>query len=133
MAQSEAVFTINEAGFHEETQAPGGDVHKYMERLGRQMVLIARRLVPKKTHMLERSINSRVLNTGDGLILEVGSPLDYALMVHEGTRPHIIHPNQHRVLRFQDRGRIVYAKVVVHPGTRPHPYLRRAMEIEVVK
>lgn len=48
-------------------------------------------------------------------------------MVNDGTRPHIIRPKNAKTLRFKVGGRVVYAKVVHHPGTRPRPFLDRAL------
>lgn len=52
---------------------------------------------------------------------------DYAQAVNDGTRPHIIRPKNAKALRFRVGGRVVYAKVVHHPGTRPNPFLDRAL------
>lgn len=57
--------------------------------------------------------------------------VDYAQMVNDGTRPHAIRPKNASVLRFVVGGRVVYAKVVHHPGTRANPFLDRALR-EVV-
>lgn len=48
-------------------------------------------------------------------------------MVNDGTRPHVIRPRAKQVLRFQVGGRTVFAKVVNHPGTKPNPFLDRAL------
>jgi hypothetical protein len=52
--------------------------------------------------------------------------VDYAKFVHDGTRPHVIRPRQAQALRFLVGGRVVYAKVVHHPGTRARPFLDQA-------
>lgn len=57
----------------------------------------------------------------------VGSDVEYAPMVNDGTRPHLIRPRNARVLRFQVDGRTVFARVVRHPGTRARPFLDRAL------
>lgn len=57
--------------------------------------------------------------------------VDYAAAVNDGTRPHIIRPRNASVLRFVVGGRVVYARVVHHPGTRANPFLDRALR-EVV-
>jgi hypothetical protein len=57
--------------------------------------------------------------------------VEYAAMVNDGTRPHIIRPKNASVLRFTVGGQVVYARVVHHPGTRPNPFLDRALR-EVV-
>lgn len=60
-------------------------------------------------------------------VYTIGSDVEYAQMVHDGTRPHIIRPKRAKALRFRIGGRIVYAKVVHHPGTKARPFLDRAM------
>lgn len=57
----------------------------------------------------------------------VGSDVEYAPYVNDGTRPHVIRPKNAQVLRFRAGGRTVFAKVVQHPGTRPNPFLDRAL------
>lgn len=53
--------------------------------------------------------------------------VDYAAAVNDGTAPHIIRPRNAQALRFRIGGRVVYARVVHHPGTRPNPFLDRAL------
>jgi hypothetical protein len=55
--------------------------------------------------------------------VQVGSNLNYAYMHHEGTRAHVINAHQGRLMRFNSRGRVVYARKVINPGTRGNPYL----------
>lgn len=57
----------------------------------------------------------------------IGSDVEYADMVHDGTRPHIIRPRTKQALRFKVGGRTVFATVVHHPGTRARPFLDRAL------
>jgi hypothetical protein len=57
----------------------------------------------------------------------VGSDVEYAQMVHDGTRPHVIRPRNAQVLRFRVGGQVVFARVVNHPGTRAQPFLDRAL------
>lgn len=54
----------------------------------------------------------------------------YAMMVHDGTPPHIIRPrNPGGVLRFEAAGGdIVFATHVNHPGTAPRPFLLEGAE-----
>lgn len=53
-------------------------------------------------------------------------------MVHDGTRPHTIRPRNAQVLRFVVDGRVVFARVVHHPGTRARPFIQRAVEETIV-
>ena len=41
-----------------------------------------------------------------------------------GSRPHTIRPVDARALRFDAGGRIVFTKLVHHPGTKPHGMIR---------
>ncbi|MFD5788567.1 hypothetical protein ACFWH1_18335 [Streptomyces sp. NPDC127037] len=47
--------------------------------------------------------------------------------VLNGTRPHIIRPRRRKALRFEVGGRVVFAKLVHHPGTKPNNFLKRAL------
>ncbi|MFD6936263.1 hypothetical protein ACFWAP_08940 [Streptomyces goshikiensis] len=47
--------------------------------------------------------------------------------VLDGTRPHIIRPRRAKALRFEIRGREIFAAYVRHPGTRPNDFLGRAL------
>jgi hypothetical protein len=57
----------------------------------------------------------------------VGSDVEYAPYVNDGTGPHIIRPRNAQALRFVVDGRVVFARVVHHPGTRAQPFLDRAL------
>ena len=104
--------------------SPRGEVGRHMTKIGLKIVTAAKAQVGVKTGALRDSIHMR-LRRGvlGGLRLEVGSPLSYALMHHEGTRPHVILPQRRTVLRFTSQSRIVYSREVKHPGTRPNKYL----------
>ncbi len=58
---------------------------------------------------------------------EVWSIAPYALFVHEGTRPHPIAVVNKKVLANKRMGQF-FGKRVQHPGTRPNPFMQRAIE-----
>ncbi|WP_199736583.1 HK97 gp10 family phage protein [Micromonospora sp. HM5-17] len=59
----------------------------------------------------------------------VVNDVEYAEYVHDGIGPHIIRPRRPGgVLRFETGGEVVFTTYVDHPGTRPQPWLREAME-----
>ena len=103
--------------------SPRGEVGRYLARRGTRILIAAKNQVGVKTGRLKASINMRQYRSVGGQSLKIGSPLDYALIHHEGTRPHIITPDRAEVLRFSSRGRVVYTRVVRHPGTKPNKYL----------
>lgn len=111
---------------------PGAD---WMRRLGIEVLQIAVRLVgfDAFTHDYRR-YPRHLVETIDmvqiGTEIDVGSDQDYALAHHEGTSPHPIAPRRARrlVLKYPDRRVVLPPFVsVLHPGTRPNPYLRNAL------
>lgn len=59
----------------------------------------------------------------------------YAIFVHQGTRPHVITPKTAgSKLKWWDHKPPFgyrYAKMVMHPGTLPQPFLREALDAVV--
>ncbi|MCP6719740.1 MAG: hypothetical protein KJI72_00220 [Patescibacteria group bacterium] len=52
---------------------------------------------------------------------------NYALFVHEGTRPHTIRVRNKRVLANKKTGQI-FGTVVNHPGMKPNRYMNRIVD-----
>lgn len=127
-----STIRVEESGIAELFYSPNGDVYKYMEEQAKRIVFLAKRKVGKKTHALEQSISYRMLRNPDGVYIEVTASNHVALLHHEGSRPHVILPRRGRALRFKSGGMVVYARRVLHPGTRPNPYLVTALR-EVIK
>lgn len=77
---------------------------------------------PHKTGNLQRSIQLRYRP----IVTEIYPTADYAMAVHEGTRPHTITPTRKKVLRFKgSNGQWVFTKKVNHPGTKANPFVKR--------
>lgn len=55
----------------------------------------------------------------------VGPNVAYGVMVHEGTRPHVIRPSGKRALFWPGAAHPV--RSVNHPGTKANPWLERAL------
>lgn len=105
--------------------------------LAQQAASITRRItaqaklnVPVRTGNLGRAIEPDPIKFAGPFRVETGvtAHTDYAAMVHEGTRPHVIRPRQANALRFQVGSRTVFAKSVHHPGTKARPFLRNAAD-----
>jgi len=73
-----------------------------------------------------------LFNLRDGFIeinrmrATIGTPVDYAEAVHEGSRAHEIYPRYMRALWWQGAAHPI--RHVHHPGTRPNPFLKEAFE-----
>jgi len=83
---------------------------------------IARREAPVRTGRLRDSIVAQKLEDR----VEVISTAPYSAVVHRGARPHRIPKTGLKFMIFEKEGRIVKARVVHHPGTKPNPFLIRA-------
>jgi len=103
--------------------SPTGPVGRHLYGRGLRILLAARTQVGVETGKLKASLNMKHGRSGPGQYVKIGSPLNYALVHHEGSRPHIIVPKRAETLRFSSRGRIVYTRIVKHPGTKPNKYL----------
>jgi HK97 gp10 family phage protein len=126
------VYTIEIQGLEKIKNAFKRSPKKIVLELGRAIknsVNIIRPLMRKETPrasgLLSRSIYARV----SGLEGAVGPNLDvtpYAIYVHEGTRPHEIRPVTKKALYW--KGALHPVKRVLHPGTKPNPFVERTAE-----
>lgn len=78
---------------------------------------------------LRDSIVSRIVDEGGQPVGYVGTDDPVGRYVHEGTDPHVILPRNGPYLVFWSAaaGRVVYAKRVMHPGTKPNRWLTEAL------
>ena len=81
---------------------------------------------PWKTGKLARSIVKEIDEYGKATIKALAP---HAVHVIKGTAPHEIRPVNASVLAFKLAGRnMVFTKLVRHPGTKPNPFLQRAVD-----
>lgn len=104
--------------------APGQPANKQCRIAAEAVAVLARRTAPRETGRLAGSIKVHRLGNGWAVIADT----EYALFVHEGTRPHLIVARNAKVLRFDMNGNAVFAAKVKHPGTKAQPWLVRALE-----
>jgi hypothetical protein len=124
-------FDLDEAALEEEATPILRRSHR---SLTRRIANQGRVDVPVRTGRLGRSIREDDQVTTGALFVTGGvsagggeEGVDYALYVHEGTRPHMIFPRRPGgVLAFEVDGRTVFARSVHHPGTKARPFLRNA-------
>ena len=118
-----AIVVIRKAELDFMLNNPSGDVGRYLAKKGRMVQAAAKAQVGVRTGALRASIHMRHLRDSRGQYLKIGSELNYALLHHEGSKPHLIVAKRATVLRFVNRGRVVYAHSVMHPGTKANRYL----------
>jgi len=114
---------VNEAQVRNLLHGNNGKLYRRLAAAGRRIVFAARAQVGKDTGALAASIHYSINMAGPLPTLTVGSDNDIALLHHQGTRPHAIAARNAQFLRFSSRNRVVYSRVVSHPGTRPNKYL----------
>lgn len=132
----EVTLRLDGAAIARLVHSPAGPIVQDLFRRATRVQIRARELAPSRTGKLRKSIIKRGPykdNVGPlGIYMVVLSNLNYALFVHEGTNPHPIHGNP--LLAFywangpNGPGNYIYASVN-HPGTKPNPFLLRALEV----
>jgi hypothetical protein len=100
-----------------------------MLRMRRRMEQFAYAEAPKDTGKYSRRITSRDISGGNVAGFEMLSPHPLSRFIQQGTRPHTIVPRRARMLRFYwpRVGRVVFARRVNHPGTKPNQFYQRAL------
>ncbi len=84
----------------------------------------AKRMAGFRTGRLRKNISARHLGNATGQYVTIGADVPYALLHHEGTKPHVILPSNGRFLTFRKGAQVIFTEKVFHPGTKPNPYLR---------
>lgn len=97
-------------------------VLEFLVKRARRVQRNARRMAPGR---MGRKVNAVVV--GKHVRIESSHPA--TMYVHNGTRPHVIRPRYRKVLKFSVKGRTVFARVVMHPGTKPNPFLTKALRM----
>jgi HK97 gp10 family phage protein len=108
-------------------QQSGSSINEVLQQIGNEIAAEAQDVVPVRTGNLKNSI-AVVAGQNQVYVGPDVSQAPYAAFVEYGTEPHEITPKKARVLAFRVQGQLVYAKKVQHPGTRPQPYMRPAVE-----
>jgi hypothetical protein len=127
---------LNQRAIQDQLTGQNGAIARDLLRRGQRVQNKARRLAPVDRGRLRGSITTEVRGSGRGLEVRVGSNLDYAVYVHEGTGIYAgrgyIYPRRGRYLRWRARGgggggrEYVYARRV--RGVRGRPFLKDALD-----
>lgn len=125
MGNSQVKIVLNPVAV-ESLTAPDNIVDRHIFSLASAIAAVAKGLAPRVTGNLAGSINTKRVGPS---LWEVIADVPYALMVNQGTPPHVIIPKSGKVLKFPSKsGTIVYTQKVNHPGTKPNPFMVKAME-----
>lgn len=102
-------------------QGQTGPVMRDLERRGRNVARLARQYAPG-------SMKRHISTTTESGHVRVECDHPATLYVINGTRRHKIYPhNPNGALRFVAQGKEVFARVVIHPGTKPNNFLLKAL------
>lgn len=118
---------LDDAALNTMLNDPKGEVGRYLRKIGLLILSGARAMVGVQSGALRRSLTMRQGLTGRYQYVSVGSNLSYAELHHEGSKPHDISGGVGRIMRFNVGGKVVYARKVEHPGTKPNKYLVEPM------
>lgn len=119
-------FNLDRGRIERMLRLPGGMVYRNMERRLRRVEVEAIRRAPGHMGSTIRAQIRRGPGGDFQGVIRVSHPA--ALYVVNGTRAHQIRPRRpNGVLRFTVNGQVVYAKYVMHPGTKPNNFLREAL------
>ena len=86
-----------------------------------------------RTRNLARSTKTKIIRTKSGRIVKVQNDAKYAKAVNSGSRPHVIRAKRGKALRFVVGGKVIFRRQVMHPGTQPTLFLKRATEFAFIK
>lgn len=104
-----------------------GEIQQVLGRVARDVQRAAEdgqsRKLQRRTGVYAGSFGTQPIASGGW---EIENTARYAAWLELGTNPHIINGNP--TLRFVVGGRVVFAKTVRHPGTRPYRILTDALE-----
>lgn len=125
------IIILNHVTIAHMLRSPTGIVGRDARRRAHRVRAVARTLAPKRSGRLAASISAELKIRPSGVAYEVGSHLNYARYVHDGTgvygpfgRPITARSGSVMVFRGRDGG-VVYARTV--SGTRGTHYLTRAL------
>ena len=105
-----------------------GALNKALREIGSMMVPALKKNTPRRTGKLANSTRFQLMGSPSDQRMEIRqgarTPAGdfYGSYVRLGTKPHEIRPVKAKALAFMIGNRLVFAKKVNHPGTKPNPY-----------
>lgn len=109
-----------------------GAVGRHLLKKAKVITAAAKTQVGVDTGKLKKSIDTNFERTAVGPQVRIGSDVSYALIHHEGSRPHVIVAKPPKMLTFNGRGgKVIRTKSVNHPGTKPNRYLSDHLKLAI--
>lgn len=108
-------------------RGPGSPGARLLRRRADRVAARARVLGARHGSMGQYITDPRIEGRGRGLTAVIECTHPAARFVLFGTRPHLIRPRYARALRFEVEGRVVFAQLVRHPGTRADNWLAQSL------
>ena len=112
-------------GIAEVTRSPNGPVVKDLYKRAKRVERAAKKDVGVRSGALRASISTYDYVSRPWPTFRVGSKLRYALVHHEGSKPHVIKARRPgKRLKFTvSSGATIYRRAVRHPGSKGRKYL----------
>ncbi len=105
------------------------ELQVWAEQTSARLVDEIKALTPKDTGALQDSIKPREIAIDAlGVEILIGTPLNYAVPVELGSKPHDITARNGKALHFIFRGVPITVKKVHHPGTQGYFMFTQALE-----
>lgn len=125
-------FDRLQRAFQQSPQFVGRELHAWIETTAAHLTDEITSLTPKETGLLQQSIKPSVVQVGPlGVGAIIGTPLNYALPVEFGAKPHDILPKNGKALHFMMRGIPITVKKVHHPGSKGYFMFTQAFEANI--
>jgi hypothetical protein len=119
-----AVVRINQSLFQSLLSRVGGPGERLLRRKAERVAALAR-VYSASNGTIPQGI---IVGPYENKSIDVISTNPHTLFVHNGTRRHLIRPRRaDGFLRFEIGGRVIYTKIVKHPGNRANPFLTNAL------
>lgn len=128
---SDVRVEFDEGAIHALLNDRDGQVMRKLFARGKRIESTAKRLCPVDHGRLRSSITTQFYSSGAGTVIRVGTDVEYARFVHDGTgiygpRGAVIRPRRSKVLVFQgSNGKTAFARYV--RGSEGRPFMTRAM------
>jgi HK97 gp10 family phage protein len=119
------IENLNElrAAFQKAPEIADKELQKATKDAGKLILATEKTEAPVKTGQLRRSITLEYRP----ISATITPTVNYALPVHEGSKPHIITPRRKSVLAFKKNGKLIFARKVNHPGNKPNKFVERTV------